>query len=54
MRDISNAIEVSPIESPLDASDLQDLKNTIDPLSQSSQFGVDVYLQVIEFVMGEI
>ena len=45
-----NQVDVPEVENPLLDRDLQLLQATISPTAQSDCFGVDLYLQVVEFV----
>lgn len=45
-----NQIDVPEVRNPLQDQDFQRLQAVIHPLAQSDCFGVDIYLQVLEFV----
>lgn len=45
-----NNLEVPNIPCPLLDTDLDDLKENINPLRESSFQGVDIYLETVEFV----
>ena len=48
--DEDNAVDVPDVENPLRNQDFQHLQATVPPTVHSDYFGVDIYLEVIEFL----
>lgn len=41
-----------PPSMPLQEQDYQDLRNTIDPLEPSSEYGIELYCETLAFVIA--
>jgi len=50
----NNPVEVPPTGCPLNDSDWQELNTNFDPTRESVCHGVDIYLEVLEYVEGRI
>lgn len=48
--DDQEAVEVPITSNPLQAADYESLKTLIDPLPDSEEYGVDIYLEALSFV----
>lgn len=49
-----NSVWVPPTPTPLNADSLTTLQTLIDPLRESDSFGIDIFLQVKEFLERNI
>ena len=47
-------MEVPITSNPLQAADYESLKTLIDPLRDSEEYGVDIYLEALSFVQTKI
>jgi len=52
--DDQEAVEVPITSNPLQAADYESLKTLIDPLRDSEEYGVDIYLEALSFVQTKI
>ena len=44
--------DVPDIQSPLSNEDFQGLNEFVDPLSQSNDYGIDLYVSTLEYVIS--
>ena len=52
--DGDNTVQVDPPGQPLCCADYQDLCNNVNPLQQSTEYGVEVYSATIRYVYSKI
>ena len=48
--DDDNTVVIPNCNHQLDEDQLEELSNTVDPLDQSQNYGIDVYLSALQFV----
>ena len=49
-----SALEVPEIANFLADTELVELQNSIDPLRESTNNGIDIYMETIQFVIGKL
>lgn len=56
MEDVSStdSVEVPEVPLPTLQNGLQELNETIDPLKESDCYGIDVYIETLEYVWNRI
>lgn len=47
-------VYVDPPEQPLTTSDYQELCATINPLDPSSEYGLELYVETVDFVINKL
>ena len=50
--DTHEGVEVPPTDIGLSDQQVEDLQSAVDPLSESQEFGVDLYLQTLELILS--
>lgn len=48
------SVVVPAIETPLSNSDYTELTQAISPTQESEEFGIDIYIRVLNFVCGKL
>ena len=49
-----NTVYVDPPEQPLTSLDYQELCVTINPLDPSSEYGIELYIETLQFVLNKL
>ena len=49
-----DTVRVSEIFRPLQDMDVEELKQTVNPLAQSANYGVDLYLNTLSFIQTKL
>lgn len=52
--DLNSAVEVNPPDMPLSYESYEELCSTVFPLEECDDFGMDIYLRVVDFVVNHI
>ena len=49
-----NTVYVDPPQQPLTPLDYQELSITINPLDPSSEYGIELYIETLQFVLNKL
>ena len=49
-----NTVYVDPPQQPLTSLDYQELCVTINPLDPSSEYGIELYIEILQFVLNKL
>ena len=49
-----NTVYVDPPQQPLTSLDYQELCATINPLDPSSEYGIELYVETLQFVLNKL
>lgn len=50
----ANIVLVEPPGSPLSGPDFQQLLTTINPLDSSNNYGMDLYIETVDFILARL
>ena len=49
-----NTVNVDPPEMPLSTQDYQELCIQVNPLEPSSEYGIELYIETVQFVLNKV